>query len=151
MEIEETNLKNIKDLLSFSSQFFLPTRKDGYFDVLKFCKKFAEKNTLKIFTTISDNQNIGYISIILDPENKNLDIGPMFVLFESSGKGYGKNQVEFILNFAKENNFKKIETRTWGKNFSSRKIFESLGFTKINEIENDRINGDSSVFYELVF
>ena len=102
MEIKETKLAQIKDLVSFSSQFFIPTRKDGIFDALKFCQKFENEGVLKIFVSQINNENIGYISIRLHPESKSFDIGPIFIIPEFSNNGYGKKQVEFILNFAKE-------------------------------------------------
>lgn len=148
MKIKETSLNQIEDLVSFSSQFFVPTRKDGVFDALKFCQKFEETGILKIFVSKIKNKNIGYISILLHPEKKTLDITPMFILPKFSGKGYGKTQVEFILRYALKNNYQIIETKTWGENYGSKRIFESLGFVKIKEIKNDRINEDSSIFYK---
>ena len=150
MEIKEIKLDQIQDLVSLSSPFFLPTGKDVVFDAIKFCQKFIDKGILKLFATINDNgQKIGYISLLINAENNSFDIGPMFVLSEYSGQGLGKKQVEFVINFAKNNNFSKIDTRTWGQNFASRKIFESLDFIKTDEVENDRINGDSTVYYQL--
>ncbi len=149
MEIEEIKIDSIKDLIVASSSFFLPTRKDGFFDAYKFCQKFEAKKILKLFSTQINNQIIGYISLILDPENNFLDIGPMFILKNYRGKGYGQKQVEFVITWAKLNNYKTIETRTWGNNLGSRKIFNSLNFIQTKEIKNDRIDGDSSIFFEL--
>lgn len=151
MEIKDVSLIKIKDIINFSSSFFLPTCSDGIFDALKFCQKFEDKKNLKLFCSKINNKTIGYISVILHKETNLLDIGPMFILKEFSGKGYGKKQVEFVINWAKENNFKGIETRTWGKNYGSRKIFESLNFKMTKEIKNDRINNDSSMFYKINF
>ena len=48
----------------------------------------------------------------------------------------------------KSKKVKKVIVRTWGANFKSISLFKKLGFKKYKTIKNQRINGDSSVWFK---
>ena len=128
---------------------FLPTRHDEIFDPKKLLQQFQNTKEFQLFSFVNENNEpVSYISI-LPYKPCIISIGPMFVSEKARGQGLGKKQVEELIKWSKTENYSSIYTKTWSGNTASRKIFESLGFEKTEEIPNDRINGDASIKYLL--
>ncbi len=49
------------------------------------------------------------------------------------GKGIGKALIDFVKEFAKENNVNRIELDYWSGNKNAGEFFESQGFSTYNE------------------
>lgn len=129
-----------------TKQAFLPSVGDPKFSVERF---LTQENFpgYKLFGIQDETgEMVGFISIKPKDENS-IVIGPMYIAENARGRGFGKLQVEKLIDWAKENNIENISTKTWGENRGSRRIFEELGFTLIEEKPNARINGDSTVKY----
>ena len=147
-ELKKISFEEIIDLVkeADNGENFLLSISDKTFSVEKF---FIENNKkISLYGSFSDNQLIGFISII-DEQDYFVSIGPMYILKNYRGLGFGEKQVKEIISQLKQFNFKGIKTKTWGQNKTSRKIFEKLDFKLIEEKPNNRINGDSTVKYYL--
>lgn len=132
-------------------QAFLPDAKDPNFSVEKFLLSLETLPDFHFFVgTDSQGEKLGFISLLSHKTKGTISIGPMYVEKKHRGLGVGKLMIKQGIAWARENNFNKMFTKTWGQNQGSRKIFESLGFIQIKETLNARVNGDSTVFYELL-
>jgi RimJ/RimL family protein N-acetyltransferase len=129
---------------------FLPQKEEPNFKVSELFKYFMNNKDFYIFAFMEGTHITGFISILPTNEENTLSIGPMYISQRYQGHGLGKKQVIEVIKWAKDKNIKKLYTKTWGQNFRSRRIFESLGFTFVTEISCARINGDSTVKYEYV-
>lgn len=131
---------------------FLPRVSDPDFSVSAFLNKMKDSQGYKLFVSQAElGENCGFISLLQNKEKNSYSIGPMYVKKEYRGKFIGKFQVEKIIVWARSNGIEKLHTETWGQNKGSRKIFEDLGFQLTKEKQNDRVNGDSTVGYQINF
>lgn len=91
---------------------------------------------------------IGTIAIrIIDIEHKVVELKRMFVLPEYQGKGYGKLLLKYVINYAKEQQYKKIYLDT-RKQFSvAQHLYRSNGFLETDKY-ND--NENAELYFELV-
>lgn len=131
-----------------SRKAFLPSVGDPEFSVERF---LTQENFpgYRLFGIEDENHEmVGFISIKPKDESE-IVIGPMYVKEGSRGKGLGKMQVEKLIEWAMEQGLKTISTKTWGGNKGSRRIFEELGFTLVEEKPKARVNGDSTIKYSL--
>jgi len=131
---------------------FIPTVDDPNFEVDHFLDQMEKTPGYVLFVTQNEfGDNLGFISVFPHHRDEGVySIGPMYVKKEFRGKSIGKYQVEKVIEWASNERIKKLHTKTWGNNIGSRKIFEDLGFKLTKEKPNDRINGDSTVTYELM-
>lgn len=91
---------------------------------------------------------IGTVAIrIIDIENKVVELKRMFVLPEYQGKGYGKLLLKYVIDYAKEQQYKKIYLDT-RKQFSvAQHLYRSNGFLETDKY-ND--NENAELYFELV-
>lgn len=89
------------------------------------------------FVTVVDGIPVGHIS--WDPRNRPdyVIIGHNCIITNYKGKGYGKIQLQEAIRRIKEDNFKKIVVTTNEIFIPAQKNYESVGFKKIAEREND--------------
>lgn len=143
IKLIETGIGEIEQMVSESEADFVKSKGDQE-NLTELFDQFAGQNKLKLFSSIIESDKIGFISLFLLDESV-VSIGPMYISRKFRGKGYGQLQVDEILNYCRDSGYKKIKTKTWGKNIASRKIFENLGFKQYEEELNNRVNGDSTV------
>ena len=150
--LKEVRVAQAADLIQMADteQVFLADADSPNFSVEKF---LLSQETLPDFhffvETSSQGERLGFISLLPHKTKGTISIGPMYVRKEYRGRGVGKLLVEQVVAWARENKFKKVFTKTWGQNQGSRKIFESLNFKQTKETLGARVNGDSTVTYEL--
>ena len=129
---------------------FIPRVSDPNFSVSDFLNKMKDSQGYKLFVSQTEmGENCGFISLLPNKDKDSFSIGPMYIKKEYRGKSIGKFQVEKVIDWARSNGIKKLHTETWGQNNGSRKIFEDLGFKLTSDKMNDRINGDSTVGYDV--
>lgn len=72
-----------------------------------------------------------------------LELSWIDIVPEKRGRGIAKAVIKRIIDFAKENNYKKISLEAVGEEFSNaRKLYESLGFKPVKTIstaEEDKL------------
>jgi len=104
----------------------------------------------RCFAALEDGDKpVGYVTVFPHDDSGALDIGPLYVRAQYRGRGLGRRLMERALEYARGNDAQEIYTATWGENIRVQRLFESLGFTRIREIPEARINGDSTVEYVL--
>ncbi len=129
---------------------FVHSRSEPNFKIKDFLLSFEHDPEFLFFITKSSKgRNVGFISVLPHKQKHTASIGPMYLAKKYREQGIGKKQVQLVIDWAKDNNVSELVTRTWSSNRASEKIFAQLGFEIIKEIPNDRINGDSTLFYSL--
>lgn len=145
LQFRELCLSNIQGLLyeAESNNSFLPYKSKPNQTISLLMSMFAEIEGFKIYG-FTDNKGEVCSFIVLLTDGNSLDIGPMYVREDLRGLGLGKTQVHKAIN-----NYKPsvVNARTWSGNLASQKIFAEFGFEIVELIEDDRINGDSTLFY----
>ena len=119
---------------------------DRHSDVANVEKHYMQNGC---FWCLFDNDIlIGTVAIrIIDIENKVVELKRMFVLPEYQGKGYGKLLLKYVINYAKEQKYKKIYLDT-RKQFSvAQHLYRSNGFLETDKY-ND--NENAELYFELV-
>jgi diamine N-acetyltransferase len=86
-----------------------------------------------------DNKNTGYIGI--QPIDKELFLSKIYVKSSERGKGYGREAMQFIENFAKKKKLKKITLTVNKNNTNSINAYEKMGFSCVASIVQDIGNG----------
>ena len=111
---------------------------------------FGNEPGFRCLAVLADGDKpVGYVTILPREDSDALDIGPLYVGTQYRGRGLGRRLMEGALDYARGEGVKKIHTATWGENRRVQRLFESLGFERIREIPDARINGDSTVEYVL--
>ena len=89
------------------------------------------------FVTVLDGKPIGHIS--WDPRNRpdHVIIGHNCILSQYKGNGYGKIQLNEAIRRIKEYGVKKIVVTTNEITFPAQKNYESIGFVKVSERDNE--------------
>lgn len=100
------------------------------------------------FWCLFDNELlIGTIAIrIIDPHNKIIELKRMFVLPEYQGKGYGRLLLEYVITYAKEQQYNKICLDTRNQFSAAQHLYRSNGFYEIDKY-ND--NEHAELYFEL--
>jgi len=73
----------------------------------------------------------------------------MSVLKSWQGKGVGSKLMQYIINFAKDNNCKKLKGEFWKGNKGTIGLYKKYGFVIKSEKKNFYENGDSLLLIEL--
>jgi len=88
-----------------------------------------DKTKKKLIVVDKSLKDVGMVSLLnIDHKNQNTEVG-IYISPEYQGKGYAKEALSMILNFAfRELNMHKIYAFIYIDNSPSRKLFESVGF-----------------------
>lgn len=149
---KEMSLEQIQHVIyeADMSHAFLPQKDEPSFKVYDLFKHFINNIDFHVFAFVEGTEVTGFISVLPAKEEYELSIGPMFISQRYQSLGLGKRQVEEVLEWARNNNVRKLHTKTWGQNSRSRRIFQKLGFAFVAEVPTQRINGDSTVKFVYV-
>jgi GNAT superfamily N-acetyltransferase len=113
---------------------------------------FADEPRFRIFALArEDRQPVGFVMVLPGEDRETLDIGPTYVTAEVRGQGLGKELVGQVVNWARGHGVDRLVVATWGANARARHVFESVGFSFSREELGTRVDGDSTVHYELEF
>jgi RimJ/RimL family protein N-acetyltransferase len=147
--LKEMCLEQIQHIVNEADEnnAFLAHKNEPDFKVMDFLKHFEKEKDFHIFALIDGISLAGFISVLPTNEEHVLSIGPMYICQKYQGMGLGKKQVAEVVKWAKSKQFKRLYTKTWGQNFRSIQIFESLGFIFVTQSRYQRVNGDSTVKY----
>jgi ribosomal protein S18 acetylase RimI-like enzyme len=110
-----------------------------YFDMLK---------SQSFILAIENNRAVGFISFISDKQIEQ-DLKGNYIttiIVDSDFRNHGITRKMYSKLFEISYN-KNIITRTWSTNYTHIHLLETLNFKLIKEIENDRGNGISTVYY----
>ena len=85
-----------------------------------------EKN---IIVVEDDGKILGFIEFVIrDKKTKSLWIDELFVDSNSRRKGYGRALMNYVNQYAKDNNCQRIEFNCWKFNENAIKFYNSLGY-----------------------
>lgn len=104
------------------------------------------------FVTVLDGKPIGHIT--WDPRNRPdyVIIGHNCIISEYKGMGYGKIQLQEALKRIKEYGVKKVVVTTNEITLAAQKNYESVGFIKVHERENNETTfAGKYIDYEMFF
>lgn len=95
----------------------------------------------------NDNQLVGTVAVrTIDSENEIAELKRLYVLKDCQGQGYGNMLFQKALNYAKENNYKKICADTRKDRNASQHLMRKYGF---NEIQKYNENPFAELYFEL--
>lgn len=82
---------------------------------------------------ICEDEQIAGLMILESPnyegeEDNTLEVGCMYMSPDFFGKGYGRKAMEFAVDFAKDNGFKKIILWVLEENVGARAFYEKCGY-----------------------
>ncbi|MGE5678825.1 MAG: GNAT family N-acetyltransferase [Pseudomonadota bacterium] len=148
---KETNLEDLEPLMqeAHQSKAFLPQSHEPDLNIGELIRSVQNEKGFHSFCIHDEKQTpLGFITVFPDEDPEDLHIGPMYISTTNRGKGLGRLQFGKLLEWARANGYKRASLMTWGGNRGSRRIFEGAGFNVVEEKANQRVNGDSTVFYE---
>ncbi|MDR0822492.1 MAG: GNAT family N-acetyltransferase [Endomicrobium sp.] len=88
------------------------------------------------FLLKADNGSFeGFFAIVPQPQEKNLFLSKIYIRKESRAKGYGKQSVSFIKDFAKSAKLQSITLTVNRENTDSIKSFKKIGFKIVETID----------------
>jgi ribosomal protein S18 acetylase RimI-like enzyme len=106
------------------------------------------KDGIIIYLT-ENNKVIGMIGYYYFSKKFNCAyINTIAVLKEFRGKEFGELLLKKCLSDIKNQNIKKVKTRTWSTNKISIHLYEKFGFKVCNIVKNDRGPGVDSIYFE---
>ncbi len=148
INLERLTEEQLTPLLIESEHAFLPAKINPDETTIPLIEMFKQKDT-RYEALGNGTKAVSYIVALSGRKDDEIAIGPMYVTEDSRGRGLGKQQIADFVQLFTERGYKSIFTKTWLGNTASRHSFESLGFTEAGRKDGDRINGDSTIFYEL--
>lgn len=114
-------------------------------DIYPFCEFEADISNNNMYILEDKGKIIGSFSITDedDPDYKNIDwnfkdnkhiyLNRLVVLPSEQGNGYARKMLEYIENYAKENNFQVIRLTVYNENANAIKLYEKYGFKKVTK------------------
>jgi GNAT superfamily N-acetyltransferase len=84
----------------------------------------------KYYLVYSDALPVGYMGILSRSDSGELFLSKFYLLQEYRGRGMGRQMMEFIKAFARENGLKKISLNTNKRNLDTIRFYEKAGFVK---------------------
>ncbi|OGI05779.1 MAG: hypothetical protein A2Y40_02835 [Candidatus Margulisbacteria bacterium GWF2_35_9] len=97
------------------------------------------------YLIVSESKNIGYFAI--QEKNPRLFLSKLYIKKELRGSGFGKKAIGFIINYAKNQDLKKIYLTVNKENSTSITAYKKLGFlttgTQIIDIGNGFVMNDN--------
>jgi GNAT superfamily N-acetyltransferase len=100
----------------------------------------SEKN---IIVVEDNNIIVGFIEFVIrDKKTKSLWIDELFVNSDYRRKGYGKALMDYVDQFAKENNCQRVEFNCWKFNDNAIKFYNKLGYLEQRIIYEKNIESE---------
>lgn len=151
MKFSETNLEDVRSIIeeAESEDVFIRGR-DSDATLLEAVISFSKDSQFKVFKLEDDlNEIVGITSFFPNKHDGQISLGITYIREPYRSKGYGRMIREMIINEARNSGYKKVFTKTWGSNTAMIKMNDKLGFRLIEEVPDDRENGDSTVKFIL--
>lgn len=109
----------------------------------RFYKELISKNRMT-FVYVKNEEYIAEISIVFNKDDKDysipgkrLYISRIIVKKALRGQGYGKKLMNYVIDYAKRNNYEELSLGVNLDNYIALKLYVGLGFTKIQYIGED--------------
>ena len=87
------------------------------------------KNVKKYMVIEFDNKLVGYCSVVIrEKKNKILWVDELYIADEYRKHGFGKQLIEKIIEYSKENGCSKVELNCWSFNDNAIEFYRHLNF-----------------------
>ena len=139
--LKKRDLEKIKIFLESLKDDFLQARKIRKRNPLE---KYIANHNLRMIIAKDKGKIIGYVSYEFNVRGAGKIIG-IGVSKKYRGKGIGEALFKRALKELSKKH-KKIITRTWSANTTSRSLIEKMGFKKYRVIKNRRIDGSDDIW-----
>lgn len=107
---------------------------DDYFSLEQTQKELSDPNDLFYFAEV-DGKPVGYIRIMEDYRSlelmekwKSLELKRIYVLKEFQGKGIAQVLMNFVLGYARQNQYEVVWLGVWEHNKRAQKFYSRYGF-----------------------
>lgn len=110
---------------------------------------FKDSKDFHIFGLYDSNELIGFTTTFPNKTEGRISIGYTYIRPIFRGKGYGIEMLNLLIDWIKGKGFKEVFNKTWSSNIPVIKLNEKAGFKLIEQVKNDRKNGDSTLKYLL--
>jgi RimJ/RimL family protein N-acetyltransferase len=147
-ELKPAAVERIEEMMRRSDAEFVKRVDEADMTIPGLVREWDVAGLAEAFALVADGDEAGYIVAKRTDDPRTVAIGPMWIRPEFRGGGAGSAQVELFTEWAREQGYQRIWSRTWGANARARRIFEGLGFRRIEEIPAHRVNGDPTLTYE---
>lgn len=128
------DIDNLLHLFKYGYSIHLKKRPDKFIvktdeEYIKTIKEFIEDENLSIFIYCKDNEIIGYLAFeIIDKATKYIWVDELVISEDYQNKGYGKELLKKLEEYAKSIQCKRIEFGCWCFNRKAMAIYEHMGF-----------------------
>lgn len=79
--------------------------------------------------------HVGFIGV--QPREDHLFLSKLYLVGEERGKGYGREEFEFVTRRARELGFDRIQLTCARENTASLELYDHMGFKTIDEVDAD--------------
>lgn len=91
------------------------------------------ENKIKIFVAEYNNEIVGYANTwcvySIWTMGESLIIDDLYIRQEYRNKGFGKEMMEHLINYAKSNKFKRVQLNTETDNIIAQNLYKTFGFS----------------------
>ncbi|MBP9813087.1 GNAT family N-acetyltransferase [Candidatus Saccharibacteria bacterium] len=147
--LSELKLGKLSQLIGKSLNAFLPSRAHPEETTETLLQKFRFDPNFALYGYEIDGQPVSYIVALSHKGKESIAIGPMYVAEALRGRGLGKKQIIDLIELYKLRGCSVFFTKTWSSNQVSTSTFDQLGFRVVGTEENDRVNGDATISFQL--
>lgn len=113
-------------------------------DFINFFRKTIKQNNINFFLY----EDKGIVGIKKDfPGHNHLELRWISVKAKHQNKGIGRKLIEFVESYAKKHNHRAVYLYTHPVHKKAIKVYQRLGYKKINEFPNYYSNRDKSLLF----
>src|ERR1035437_574281 len=73
----------------------------------------------------------------LTPSNDTIKLNKLYLKAEQQGKGFGKAGLKYVIDYARDNHFKRVYLTVNKNNIKAIKTYEKTGFVRTESVVND--------------
>jgi RimJ/RimL family protein N-acetyltransferase len=151
MKLQEVTIDELTPIIKIASESNdFNNSNDSQQTILETLTSFSISKDFHIFGFYTDsNKLIGFISTFPNKTKGRISIGYAFIIQSERGKGYGYLMRESLVEWIKQKGFREIYAKTWKGNTAMVHLNEKMKFKLVEEVINDRTDGDSTLKYIL--
>ena len=107
-----------------------------------------QKNNSNFWIAIENDKVIGTIALENHSDNRGY-LKRFYVDKAYRGKGIAQQLLAALVQYAKDNNYKKILLATFEDLVAANKFYNKTGFIRIESLPKDMDDGDGEMFYQM--
>ena len=135
MKIRRLEKKDIPSIEKLENDIFGYTLGENYFNIQ------IQNEYSAYFVMVSDNDIVGYIG---STSEEMAEIQNFCISKDYQSKGYGKELLEYLINYLKDNNSKSIYLEVNYNNIRAINLYKKYGF-EVNRIRKNYYKGEDAL------